>query len=283
MTHVLDTALARRSNLVRKGIAYSLQASRTIRRLADAKPDFARHPPVIVNSIPKSGTHLLMQIARALPGTCYFGSFIAQNPSISLRLRSQSDVDRLISRIVTGEVVGAHLYHTPATSSAFEQRNALNLFIFRDPRDVVVSSLFYLRDVVTWNAVSKAIRALPSDESRLTALVNGIPEIAFPPLSQRLGSYAGWVDDPNALAIRFEDARQAPGETIERILLAFERRSGTILTDEQRALLYRSPNASGSHTFRKGAVGGWRDHFTPAVALATADEMEPILERLGYA
>jgi hypothetical protein len=38
----------------------------------------------------------------------------------------------------------------------------------------------------------------------------------------------------------------------------------------------------GTNTFRKGVIGGWRDHFTPAHKAAFKDLAGPLLIELGY-
>ncbi|WP_293418517.1 hypothetical protein, partial [Phenylobacterium sp.] len=64
-------------------MAYGLQVPRAIERQRSTPASYASSPPIIVNSIPKSGTHMLMQVARAMPGTRYYGSFVARIPSWS--------------------------------------------------------------------------------------------------------------------------------------------------------------------------------------------------------
>lgn len=122
MINPLDLPITRRSNLVRKGLAYAMQAPRTARRLVSGPKAFQARPPVIVNSIPKSGTHLLMQIARALPDTRYYGSFLAQTPSISLKLRSQDAVNFHIKRISLPAKSSAPICTTPRKPAPLSRR-----------------------------------------------------------------------------------------------------------------------------------------------------------------
>ncbi|WP_203290887.1 sulfotransferase domain-containing protein [Maricaulis parjimensis] len=280
--HPLDSGLARKSNLARKGIAYALQAPRTLDRLMSPSLRFAQQPPVIVNSIPKSGTHLMMQMARALPRTRYFGSFLAQSPSTSLRLRKQGEIDFHIDRIVPGEVIGAHLHYSDATHAALSRINALNIFIYRDPRDVVVSSLFYLRDAVSWNAISKAIRGMGSDEERLIAIINGVEAAGFPGLAERLAPYTGWKSADGVFAVSFEEARTNPQAVASRLADAYQARSPQTLDPDQRDRVMNAVSGGKSHTFRQGKVGNWVEHFTPPVQAAFDAQAGRLLEELGY-
>jgi sulfotransferase 6B1 len=161
MSGILSSAPARKAAMLANKIP------RTMARWAAQNQDYERTPPIIVNSLPKSGTHLLLQVARALPKTRYFGSFIAQTPSLTLRLRSQHEISQSIAAIVPGEVVGAHLYYSPATAQAIADKNALHLFIWRDPRDVLISEAHYLAEMNRFHAMHRAFRACSSQEARV--------------------------------------------------------------------------------------------------------------------
>ena len=66
----------------RKTKALANRAPRAIARLTASPHDYQTRPPIIVNSLPKSGTHLLMQVAQALLETIQYGSFITQTPCL---------------------------------------------------------------------------------------------------------------------------------------------------------------------------------------------------------
>ena len=174
---------------VRKGKAVLQRIPRIIARISQTPDELQHRPPIIVNSLPKSGTHLLMQIAGALPGTRFYGSFIAQTPSLTMRERSQDKLNASISAIVPGEYLGAHLYHSTATAAAISERNALHLFIWRDPRDVIVSEAYYLYKMSRWHAMHKAFAAIndPHERMRLAILGNGSEQ--YKDASRRIGSY----------------------------------------------------------------------------------------------
>jgi sulfotransferase 6B1 len=267
---MLDSALARKSNVIRKGIAYALQAPRTIRRLGVRKDDFLNHPPILVNSVPKSGTHLLMQIARALPDTVYYGSFLAQSPSLTLRRRTQAEVNFHISRIIPGEVVGAHLHYSSETEHALNEINALHLFIYRDPRDIALSSSTYLSGMNKWNAVHRMMKDVDSAE-RLRIVVEGLDDSRFPSLRERILPYAGWRHSPSTVAVSYEDLAGEDRESVlRRIAQSYvARRPGLSINENLIEALNNAIKPEMSHTFRSGRTGGWKtemgtaaqDHF----------------------
>ncbi|MDO8902475.1 MAG: hypothetical protein Q7V15_14095, partial [Phenylobacterium sp.] len=170
---------------------------------------------------------MLMQVARSLPNGRYYGSFLAQTPSLTMRLRTQPEIDFHIGRIVPGEVVGAHLHYTEASNERIKSINALHLFIYRDPRDVLLSEAHYLGEMNRWHALHKIFAEAPSQEAGVTLAINGSDDPRFPGVVERYSPYAGWLQAEGALAIRYEDAvGPARDSVIERVLQAWRDRGG---------------------------------------------------------
>lgn len=273
----------KRSTVLRKGSTFALEPFLRVLRMTVRPADFLTEPPIVVNSLPKSGTHLLLQITRAIPSSRYFGRFIATSPSLTQRQRSSIELSRRISRLMPAETVGAHLYYSAELSDAIERINALHLFIYRDPRDVVTSEAHYLSDMNRWHRMHKYFHDLPNDKARLKLALDGLDE-RYPDANARLLPYAGWVDAPGVVAVRYEDligARQ--GVEIARIVSAWQaRRDGTTETDELSARLGRAIDPGKSHTFREGGSGKWRSRMNDAEAKSFTERLEPSLNAYGY-
>lgn len=188
---LMDLPPIRNSAPLRKASAFALKAPRMLRRWTSPDSDYANFPPVLVNSVPKSGTHLLMQIARALPGTRYYGSFIAQQPSVTLRTRSADEICTLIGRLAPAEVAGAHLHHSETTAAALRDRNVLHLMIIRDPLDVLQSEAHYLAEMNRFHRMAREFAGLPTPE-RLELALNGSAQIPdrYPQFLDRIQPYA---------------------------------------------------------------------------------------------
>lgn len=253
MINVLDLPLARRFTFIRKGAAFGLKALRVFFRFSEAgKP---RSFPVFVNSIPKSGTHLLMQLARELPGTRYFGSFVAQQPSLTLKSRPQIQIDSMLSDAIGGEVVGAHLHYSKATSDQLEKVGALHLFIIRDPADVLMSEAHYLGHMNRYHKMSSEFKGLGFEESLMLAFSGSEKnKHLFPSYQNRIIPYLGWLDDPNTVVVRYEDiVNPAKVEaTIGRIVSAWSDRAVGLDDFCPKALVRELSQAiapSRSHTF----------------------------------
>lgn len=281
--------LRARSTPLRKGLALADQMLRTLTRLRAVPEDYRRTPPVLANSFPKSGTHLLLQILRALPETRYYGSFIASMPTITFRERSREAHLRRISWLVPGEVVPAHLFHDADYAEALRARSSVHYFIYRDLRDVAVSEAHYLTYMNRWHRLHPYFaKTLGSDEERLTAVIQGIREPSFrydyPDIASRFARYAGWLAEPDVMALRYEDLMSERREETLRAIVDFyaERRPTPFDREACLERIRRSIDPARSHTFRKGERGGWRTYFTRE-QIALFDEVAaPCLKRIGY-
>jgi sulfotransferase 6B1 len=277
--------------LKRKALHVARQAPRALHRVTSSNRDFERRPPVVVNSFAKSGTHLLSQVALALPNVVDYGSFVAVAPALRFRPRAEASLVRTLEHVVPGEIVRAHLWYRPGIREKFQEMNALHLFIYRDPRDVVVSEAHYLADMAPWHRLSKHFRARSSLSERILLSISGLPAgqggISYPNVAQRFADYLPWLSDPNTVAVRFEDLASERFElVVRRIGAAYAERNGGLRGSRaiddfvSQAHLFVDP--SKSHTYRQGAVGGWRGSFTSEHVEAMKEVAGPLLVELGY-
>jgi hypothetical protein len=271
---------------LRKGATFALEPMLEMQRRSLHPSDFAAAPPIVVNSLPKSGTHLLLQITRAMPNVRYFGRFIATRPSLTLRERTPAALARRIARLMPAETVGAHLHYLPEVSEALERVNALHLFIYRDPRDVIVSEAHYLADMNRWHRMHKHFHKLPDDRARLTLALDGLDD-RYPEANARLLPFVGWIDAPGVVAIRYEDLtgpRQP--EEIARIVDAWQARGGRISGPDGAvglvSQLSHAIDPGKSHTFREGGSGKWRNKMTPAEADTFSERLRRSITAFRY-
>lgn len=280
---LLDHPLASKTALLRKALAFSIEPVARVERLGCGAAEYAQRPPVVVNSLPKSGTHLLLQITRALPDIRYLGRFIATSPSVTLRERSPEVLARKVSRLLPGETLGAHLHHSRQVSAALSEINALHLFIYRDPRDVIVSEVHYLAEMSRWHRMHRHFAKLEEPSARLALALDGL-DARYPECNQRLLPYSGWLADPDVVALRYEDlAGERQADEVERVIAAYARRVGK--TGDAAALaahVLAAVRPERSHTFRRGGSGRWREGLSASEADALTARLKESLEAFGY-
>jgi hypothetical protein len=188
--------------------------------------------------------------------------------SSSLRFRERSATNTLawIDSFVPGEIVRGHLFFDKDYEEALQ--GTVHYFVYRDPRDVVVSEAYYLRYMNPWHRLSPYFRTLSQSQAislAIGGLAGDAPHAAdYPDIGRRFARYNGWVNSPSTYAVKFESLRSEGWEkTVHRMIDFYAGRVGSDLDFDQaysRALARIRPPRS--HTFRKGEVGGWRTAFT---------------------
>jgi hypothetical protein len=289
MYELLNRGLHSRRGLIRKGSALLLQASKQITRGRPTDAEYAANPPVLANSFPKSGTHLLDQIVAGLPERVNYGVFLSSmTSSFQYRLRSPESTGRIIAGALPGEIVRAHLYYEPEYDEALQSIHFVHYFIYRDLRDVVVSSSHYLRHMNPWHRLSRTVRALPSDEAGvlffIEGLENGAADSPLPNITERFRCYEGWVSCPNVCAVRYEDLVGHDSDaTLRRMVEFYAARARQPIDVDETVVRIRSLVApEKSHTFRAGKRRGWQEVFTPDLKSAFKRVAGDLLVRLGY-
>jgi len=228
-------------------------------------------PILFGNSFPKSGTHLLTQV---LMGFADLGPVVESSVSAITMYdgftgleRSHETIMSEVHRLQSGDVGYGHLHALPDVLDALCRDGVAPIFLYRDPRDVVVSHAFYLTDIEK-NHVHHQYYSeeLTSDDERLRVSILGRPElenISFPDIYQRFVPFFKWLEQPEILILRFEDFIAYRAETIEKIYDHVIERGFPYNGERGRALeiLEGAIDPKRSPTFRSGKIGGWVDYF----------------------
>lgn len=273
--------------IYRKSVALLRKPQRIFDRLIDKNASVHGCRGVLCNSFPKSGTHLLLQILQALPETRFYGSFLASVPSISFRLRSEKNQLKRLRSMAPNEVMPAHLYFSPKMETQIESQSLSHFFIYRDPRDVIVSEAFYLSSMAWWHGLSKYFRGCESLESRLLLSIEGLPDEfsnEYPDIATRFGFYQPWIQSDHCLAVRYEDLCGSALEKTIRDIGEFDQHKRGCSFDIEN-FVHNATGAidpSRSHTFRAGKKRGWREHFSPRVVDSFDRVAGNLIAQLGY-
>jgi|SRR5687767_15044383 len=246
--------------------------------------------PILLGiSFPKSGTHLLDQILlgfnRVAPFSRRLHSFYAEYEGESGHKRTPGQALAWLDALRPCDVASAHLFARPeviarATSSAF-----IPYFIFRDPRDVVVSHVFYVTEMETRHVHHEYYASLPDFDARLKASIRGRSnsDAEFPDIAGRFAPYLGWLEQPSVMTIHFEHLMNDRTATLNRILDRFLAR---VPLHVPRRLILEALESSidpkRSPTFRLGKTGEWKSQFTDEHKEIFKDTAGDLLVRLGY-
>ncbi len=246
--------------------------------------------PVLLGiSFPKSGTHLLDQILLGFSNVAPYAkrvhSFYAEYEGESGRKRSPEQAIAWLDSLRLRDVASAHLFARPEAVRRVCSPKFAPYFIFRDPRDVVVSHVFYVTDMEARHVHHEYYKSLPDFDARLNVSILGRSdsEAEFPDIAGRFAPYLDWLNQPEVLTIHFEDLIHARVVTLTRIM---DHLLSRIPLRSTRELildsLETSINPKKSPTFRSGKTGEWKKHFTDEHKKIFKDVGGDLLVKLGY-
>jgi len=270
--------------IIIKGKNLFLKAKKLIRSCV--KNEKINHS-ILVNSFPKSGTHLLEQIVKPFPNSDNFGFFIASAPSRPHIVRDEVTHKKLISKIIPGELVRGHLFYSSQNARLLLEKNVIQFFIYRDLRDVVVSEALYLTYMNKWHQLhSYFANKLHDDHERIKAAITGIESNNFyyPDIRTRWENYSGWLKENQVFSVKYEDLISDCREIYVREMIKFYQSESNLNfdTDLQLNECLKAINPEKSHTFRKGGSGNWKKHFSNEHNQLFKHYAGDILIDLGY-
>ena len=262
----------------------SLQAMARWKRLS-----FDEAPPVFGNSKPKSGSHLLLQILNGFTRIMPY-RYVDTDPVRTIRRdggrRTVDEVLTDLKNVPPGVIGWGYVEATPENVAFLCRPDRVNYFIYRDPRDMLVSQVFFATDMHEEHGMHEYYRSLTDFGERLKTAITGIDRDGLHMVSvkQRYEGVFQWLQQKHVMCIRFEDLIDDRDSTLHAMLDEAERTGYRIPTAREKALsiLMEAIQPRKSHTFRSGKTGGWREHFTEKHKALFKDVAGDLLIRLGY-
>ncbi len=263
---------------------------------------------VVANSIPKSGTHLLLRLLTLL-GYEHHRKGVRRNvgldrlaltrklftergaETVPVGIDFPAPVNRRwlearLGRVPEGSAVSAHCAYSPQFDALLGEQGMKTVCIVRDPRDVAVSHMHHLKGR-TDHFAHRAYLALPDDGERLMLSIRGgeLGEHRLRSLDERYRGFLAWGERGGACVVRFEDLVGPKGGGDERAQLRAVREVAAYLgieREDDEFLRVRENLFGSGSTFRKGRAGGWRDEFSEEHVKAVNEVVGPLLVELGY-
>lgn len=275
--------------LALRRFVYAAERSIQAARFSSLPEPTSGWPALLGISFPKSGTHLLDQIllgfSRVAPFSRRLHSFYAEYEGETGSSRSASQALAWAQSLGSRDVASAHLFARPEIVERVGSPAFVPYFIFRDPRDVVVSHVYYVTEMEPRHVHHAHYASLPDFEARLRVSIMGRPEldIEFPDIAARFEPYLPWLDSRPVLSLHFEDLVNDRSRALGAILDHFLSRVPLPLPRaELLETLEAAINTQRSPTFRSGKTGDWKRHFSPAVKDLFKSVAGDLLQRLGY-
>jgi hypothetical protein len=247
------------------------------------------YPALLGISFPKSGTHLLDQIllgfSQVVPFSKRLHSFYAEYEGESGKKRSAGQALNWLDSLGPRDIASAHLFARPDSIQRVCSSKFVPYFVFRDPRDVVVSHVFYVTEMELRHVHHAYYQSLPDFNARLNVSILGRrdTDIEFLDIADRFAPYLGWLNHPEVLSIHFEDLIHDRTAALTRIMDHFlarvplQTRRELILDALESAI-----NPTKSPTFRSGKTGEWTKYFTDEHKKMFKNVAGDLLIKLGY-
>jgi len=246
-------------------------------------------PPIFGNSKPKSGSHLLLQILNGFTQIMPY-RYVDADPIRTIKKDGtrniQYEILSKLSDIPRGVIGWGYLEATNENASFLTAAGRVNYFIYRDPRDMLVSQVFFATNMHGEHGMHDYYNSLPDFGARLNVAITGIDRDGLKMVSvkQRYEGVFQWLEQKNTMCIRFEDLINSRDVTLNAMLDEVEKTGYKIPTPREKALpiLIEAIQPKKSHTFRSGKTGGWRQHFSEEHKALFKDVAGDLLVRLGY-
>ena len=250
---------------------------------------FHEAPPIFGNAKPKSGSHLLLQVLSGFTQIMPY-RYVDADPVRTIapdgRRRSQDEILDDLKHTLTGVIGWGYVDATPENASFLTEAGRVNYFIYRDPRDMLVSQVFFATDMHEEHGMHDFYNALPDFDERLKVAITGIDRDGLKMVSvkQRYEGVFQWLEQKNVMCIRFEDLINNREATLLSMLDEVEKTGYKIPTPREKALaiLIEAIQPGKSHTFRSGKTGGWKNHFTDEHKNLFKEVAGDLLVKLSY-
>ena len=265
-------------------VGKTLQAMARWKRLT-----FNEAPPVFSNAKAKSGSHLLLQVMNGFTQIMPY-AYVDADPVRTVtndgRHRTQAEILADLKGLPRGVIGWGYVGPSPENVAFLCQPDRLNYFIYRDPRDVLVSHVFFATNMYEEHGMHEYYKSLPDFGERLKVAITGIERDGMRMVSvkQRYESVFRWRELPYVMCIRFEDLINNRDATLNAMLNEVEKTGYKIptLREEALSVSVEAIQPKKSHTFRSGKTGGWKEHFTEEHKKLFKEVTGDLLVKLGY-
>lgn len=248
-----------------------------------------KSPAVLGNAMPKSGSHLIIQVLQGLVkiGPFVNPGFPPVNRGEDNSLLTEDQVLANIKAMKPGDIGYGYIHARQPFIDALTAPGRATVFVYRDPRDMVISHIFYATEIHPRHNMHRYYtEILQNMEERINAAITGVdePGSELSGVRAKYEKYLGWFDYPEVLCLRFEDLILKRDEALGRLLDYLEQRGfeGQISRSQAIDSIKSAIAPRRSGTFRRGKPGNWQEYFTPANKAIFKRETGDLLIRMGY-
>ena len=260
--------------------------------------------PIFLDSLPKSGTHLLAKALTGLPGVDPSGRHMDRktiaefvDKGVLFPLKGREDINiqddfqwikRLLKSIPSGRFLTAHLNYHPGIHNVLIGMKYKILLMMRDPRDVVLSWADYIAKEQN-HLLYPFFRGTDPDY-RIKCGILGVGSDVTktrrqPSITELISGHMKWKTMGGAFLVQFEQligekgggSRAVQQKVMRQLADFFEIACADPVIDAICDTLF-----GGTYTFNRGMIGRWRERFTDEHKDIFKEHAGQVLIQLGY-
>jgi sulfotransferase 6B1 len=237
-------------------------------------------PRILLISIPKAGTHLLERVLCLHP--LIYRSVLPT--IIQPNVVKFGGFDTILSRLKNGQLAVTHLPFSIKEMHSINNNQIRHIFIYRDPRDVVLSTLNHLVKEKK-HPLHKSFITKSKDE-QLKLIIDGDYSMGFKPIFDKYRERSDWLSS-QGLSVAYESligskgggSNERQNAVIKDIFsyLKIPTSSEFIAEVSQKAFSSSSP------TFNVGKIARWKKELSQESQDYMMDKGHDIFQKYGYA
>src|SRR5690606_37513404 len=142
-----------------------------------------------------------------------------------------------LKKVPQGVIGWGDVEASPENVAVLCQPNRVNYFIYRDPRDMLVSQVFFATDMHEEHGMHAYYNSLPDFGARLNVAIAGIEKDGLKMVSvkQRYEGVFQWIEQKHVMCLRFEDLINNRDATLLAMLNEVEKTGYKIPTAREKA------------------------------------------------
>lgn len=240
-------------------------------------------PPFILNSVPKAGTNLLRQVLLGMPNV-----FVVPGKHIFGGPPSDHEQDwKLLNTLQENEMLLGHVNYSERWANMMHSLNLKQVFILRDPRDVVVSLTYFIMSELPHHQFYELFNKKGmTQKQRYLTLIHGVEDLKHGGISNYFHLYTSWLRDPNTHTVTYEQLMESEATRRSAIYqtakFLWSGLTPPMSLFEMTKRMEKNIDPSKSWTFRKGGIGNWKKEFDQEVVDAFKEAAGDLLIELGY-
>lgn len=281
---------------------------------------------ILINSLPKSGTHLLAKAIEIFGYEEHFSdrsnleddsefitpillnrrevlkalkrANLAPNTDAGISIGALANLfvepsvlKNWLDAIQPGKYILGHIPYSSLLNPLLAEIAYAHVFIIRDPRAVVASSIPFFLDTGKMPArhfLEEDIKSLSQSDRVQFVLEGGYAKnagVTIKSFAEVYRSMLAWRDRPGCLFLHFEDLiGEAGGGNNERQMQAIERIASHlgVSFDEKIAASAKAIYNPNSRTFRKGQIDSWKTSLDAELVQQLIKYCQPLCLEAGY-